>query len=131
MLIPRFTEFTEAVFIIKSLYKLGTKRLCKALLKSQRLNVVDTDIVHEFERVLTNAGLPADVESIIDDDDNDDDQTYEVPVEETDIAPTQPLSLHHLNHYMMTTTQFIRSPCITTSSGCDIQIPAIILIFKN
>jgi hypothetical protein len=79
----------KVVFIIKSLYKRGTKRLCKALLKSQRLDAVDTDTVHEFERVLTDAGLLADIESIVDDDDSDDDQTYEVPVKETDIAHTQ------------------------------------------
>jgi hypothetical protein len=78
--------------------------LCNALLKSQRLDAVDTDTVHEFERVLTDAGLPTDVEPIVDDGDDDDDQIYEVPVEETDRAPTHPSSLPHLSHRMMTTT---------------------------
>jgi hypothetical protein len=55
----------KAAFIIKSLYKWGTKRLCKALLKSQRLDAVDTDTVYEFERVLTDVGLPADVELLM------------------------------------------------------------------
>jgi hypothetical protein len=99
----------KATFIIKSLYKWGAKRLCNALLKSQRLDAVDIDTVHEFERVLADAGLPTDVKSIGDDGDDDDDQTYEMPVEETDKAPTQPPSLPHLSHRMMTTTQFIRN----------------------
>jgi hypothetical protein len=77
----------KATFIIKSLYKRGTKCLCTALLKSQRLDAVDTITIYEFERVLTDVGLPADVESIVD----DDDQTYEVLVEETDTTPTPSL----------------------------------------
>jgi hypothetical protein len=57
--------------VIKELYKRGTKRLCKVLLRSHKLDVVDTDILHEFERVLVDAGLSADVETIEDNDDDD------------------------------------------------------------
>jgi hypothetical protein len=41
------------------------------LLRSHKLDVVDTDKLHEFERVLVDAGLPADVEAIEDNDDDD------------------------------------------------------------
>jgi hypothetical protein len=57
--------------VIKELYKYGTKWLCKVLLRSHKLDVVDTDKLHEFERVLVDAGLPADVEAIEDNDDDD------------------------------------------------------------
>jgi hypothetical protein len=60
-------------FVIKRLYKRGTKKLCKILLRSHQLDAIDADQVHEFERVLTDAGLPADIESIPDDDDDDSD----------------------------------------------------------
>jgi hypothetical protein len=39
--------------------------------------------------VLTDVGLPADIESIVVDDDGDDDQTYKVSIKETDIAHTR------------------------------------------
>jgi hypothetical protein len=57
--------------VIKELYKRRTKQLCKVLLRSHKLDVVDTNILHEFERVLVDAGLPADVEVIEDNDDDD------------------------------------------------------------
>jgi hypothetical protein len=63
--------------VIKELYKRRTKRLCKVLLRSHKLNVVDTDRLHEFESMLVYAGLPADVEAI---EDNNDDNSSTVQV---------------------------------------------------
>jgi len=70
----------RAKFVIKQLYKRGTKGLCKMLLKSHQLDAVDCDQVHEFERVLCDAGLPADVESIPEDDDGNNEIRDDCPV---------------------------------------------------
>ena len=53
-------------FVIQNLYKRGTRGLAKALLKSHKDDAVDTDTLHEFERVLSDAGLPTNVDEIID-----------------------------------------------------------------
>jgi hypothetical protein len=57
-------------FIIKKLFKRGTKQICKDLLKSHRDDAEDTGVAYEFERVLIDAGLPANLDEFpIDDDD--------------------------------------------------------------
>jgi hypothetical protein len=63
--------------VIKELYKRRTKRLCTVLLRSHKLNDVDTDRLREFESMLVDAGLPAYVEAI---EDNDDDNSLSVQV---------------------------------------------------
>ena len=56
----------KAKNIIEWFYKKGTRNFAKALLKTQRDDALDTDTLHEFERVLTLHGLPANVDEIVD-----------------------------------------------------------------
>ena len=56
----------QVKYIIKELYKKGTRTIAKTLLKSQRDDALDTDTLHEFERAMTESGLPANVEELVD-----------------------------------------------------------------
>ena len=53
-------------WVIKNLYKRGTKGLAKTLLKSHREDALDADTLHEFQRVLLDEGLPEDVDLLDD-----------------------------------------------------------------
>jgi hypothetical protein len=53
-------------WVIKNLYKKGSRSLAKTLLKSHRDDAMDADTLHEFERALTDEGLPEDVELLDD-----------------------------------------------------------------
>jgi hypothetical protein len=83
--------------VIKELYKCGTKRLCKVLLMSHKFDVVDTNQLYEFERVLTYAGLPADVEAIEDNDDDDDSSFVQVILLYISISTYKIIVMYHFN----------------------------------
>jgi len=80
-------------YVIKKLFKRGTKRLCKDLLKSHRDDAEDTGVAHEFERVLIDAGLPASLDEFPIDDEEDEIPTHGMPSQEVrreyDFFPAQ------------------------------------------
>lgn len=57
--------------MIQELYKRGKKSLAKTLLKSHRDDAMDTDTLHEFQRTLTDAGLPEDLDQLDTNEDED------------------------------------------------------------
>jgi hypothetical protein len=54
----------QVKFLLQNLYKKGTRKMCKIMLKSHRDDALDADTLHEFERALLEAGLPPNVEEI-------------------------------------------------------------------
>ena len=73
-------------WVIKNLYKRGTKGLVKTLLKSSRDDALDTDTLHEFQRVMIEEGLPEDLELL---DDNEEAGTS------TDAPPRSTVPTRH------------------------------------
>ena len=53
-------------FVIKNLYKRGTRTLAKVLLKSHQQDAIDTDMLHDFERVMIEEGLLANANDLVD-----------------------------------------------------------------
>ena len=53
-------------YVIEQFYKRGSRSKAKELLKSHRDDAMDADTLHEFEQVLTDAGLPRNVDEIVD-----------------------------------------------------------------
>ena len=62
---------------------MGRKKICKTLLNSHRDDAVDADRLHEFQEVLTEEGLPPNVEEINSNEDNPPISTTEIQFLET------------------------------------------------